>query len=189
MTMVGLPGRPVLYTIWHARTASGHSVPALPFAYTAGSSTPPDCTNTMAMTLKLDPNDLGQSARTLLAAIKVAGVDLSTEPDTPGKLWRALAANGCEGLTEEFLAEIRSRREMDAEQEAVANRFDATGKQRPADLGFLLLGLFCVSPVESFEMADDVLALLHAKNAGRMGFTSANTGGIMSNSPGMLSKA
>jgi len=139
--------------------------------------------------LKLDPTDLGQSARTLLAAIKTAGVDLSTEPDTPGKLWRALAANGRKGLTEEFLAEIRSRQEMDIEKEAVASRFDATGKQRPADLGFLLLGLFCVSPAESFEMADDVLALLRAKNASRTSVASVNRVGTMSSSHGTSGKA
>ena len=146
---------------------------------------PPQRTNKMSMTLKLDPNDLGQSARMLLAAIKVAGVDLSTEPDTPGKLWRALAAHGREGLTEDFLAEIRSRPEMDTEKGAVASRFDATGKQRPADLGFLLLGLFCVSPAESFEIADDVLDLLRAKNASRTGIANVNTGGTISTSPGM----
>ena len=143
----------------------------------------------MTIPLKLDPTDLGQSARMLLAAIKTAGVDLSTEPDTPGKLWRALAANGRKGLTKEFLAEIRSRQEMDIEKEAVASRFDATGKQRPADLGFLLLGLFCVSPAESFEMADDVLALLRAKNASRTSVASVNGVGTMSSSHGTSGKA
>jgi hypothetical protein len=38
-------------------------------------------------------------------------------------------------------------------------------QQKPVDLGFLVLGLFCVSPVESFEVAGYVLALLHAQKA------------------------
>ena len=123
---------------------------------------------TIPMTLKFDPTDLSRNARTLLAAIRKAGVDLSAEPGTPGKLWRALAASANGRLTEESLAEISSRKEMDAEKDAVASRFDATGRQRPSDLGFLLLGLFCVSPADSFEIADEVLTLLDEKKSRRL---------------------
>lgn len=117
--------------------------------------------------MKIDPNDINQNAQTLLAALKKAGVDLSDEPGTPGKLWRALAAGGREGLTKEFLSEIEGRDEMAVEIEAARARFDATGNQNPADLGFLLLGLFCTSTSDSFEIAGDILALLRAKKAGR----------------------
>jgi hypothetical protein len=96
---------------------------------------------------------------------------LSDEPGTAGKLWRALAAGGHEGLTTEFLSRIQKRDEMAAEIEAARARFDATGNQNPADLAFLLLGLFCTSPNDSFEIAGDILAFLRAKKAGR---TSVN---------------
>lgn len=119
------------------------------------------------MTMKINPNDINQNAQTLLAALKKAGVDLSDEPGTPGKLWRALAAGSREGLTTEFLSEIQARGEMVAEIEAARARFDATGNQNPADLGFLLLGLFCTSTSDSFEIAGDILALLRAKKASR----------------------
>jgi hypothetical protein len=82
-----------------------------------------------------------------------------------------LAAGGRDILTTKFLSEIQGRDEMAAEIEAARARFDATGNQNPADLGFLLLGLFCTSASDSFEIADDILALLRAKKAGR---TSAN---------------
>lgn len=123
------------------------------------------------MTKKINSTNINQNAQVLLAALKKAGVDLSEEPGTPGKLWRALAAGGREGLTTEFLSKIQGRNEMAAEIEAARARFDATGNQNPADLAFLLLGLFCTSPNDSFEIADDILALLRAKKAGR---TSAN---------------
>ena len=119
------------------------------------------------MTKKIHPKDNSQNAQTLLAALQKAGVDLRDEPGTPGKLWRALAAGARAGLTPEFLAEIQARDEMHAEIEAVATRFNATGDQNPADLAFLLLGLFCESTADAFEMAGDMLALLHAKRAGR----------------------
>lgn len=119
------------------------------------------------MTSKDDAKNLTHKAQTLLAALKKAGVDLSDEPGTPGKLWRALAAGARSGLTREFLSEIQARDEMAAEIEAARSRFDMTGNQNPADLGFLLLGLFCTSTSDSFEIAGDILALLHAKRAGR----------------------
>jgi hypothetical protein len=119
------------------------------------------------MTSKDDAKVLTHQAQTLLAALKKAGVDLSGDPGTPGKLWRALAAGAREGLTREFLLEIQGRGEMAAEIEAARARFDTTGNQNPADLGFLLLGLFCTSTKDSFEIAGDILALLHAKRAGR----------------------
>ncbi len=119
------------------------------------------------MNLKIEPKDIGKSAENLLAALKNAGVDLRDEPGTSGKLWRALSASARAGLTRDFLDEIQARQEMEIEKDAVAARFDATGKQHPADLAFLLLSLFCVSPDESFEMAVDVLALLQAKKAGQ----------------------
>jgi hypothetical protein len=119
------------------------------------------------MTSKIESKDLTQNAQILLAALKKAGVDLSDEPGAPGKLWRALAAGARERLTTEFLSEIQARDEMAAEIAAARARFDATGKQNPADLGFLLLGLFCLSPSDSFEVANDILALLRAKKAGR----------------------
>jgi hypothetical protein len=119
------------------------------------------------MTKKTDPKDLAQNAQTLLAALKEVGVDLSHEPGTPGKLWRALAASARDGLTMEFLSEIQARAEMAAEIEAARARFDATRTQSPADLAFLLLGLFCTSTNDSFEVAGDILALLRAKKAGR----------------------
>lgn len=118
------------------------------------------------MTTNLPSNDINKDAQTLLAALKEAGVDLSNEPGTPGKLWRALAAGSREGLTAEFLSEIQARGEMAAEIDAARARFDATGNQNPADLGFLLLGLFCTSTSDSFEIAGDILALLRAKKAG-----------------------
>ena len=117
--------------------------------------------------MKINPNNINQNAQTLLAALKKAGVDLSNEPGTPGKLWRALAAGSREGLTTEVLSEIQARGEMVAEIEAARARFDATGNQNPADLGFLLLGLFCTSTSDSLEIAGDILALLRAKKAGR----------------------
>ena len=123
------------------------------------------------MNKKINLKDINQNAQALLAALKKAGVDLSDEPGTPGKLWRALATGGREGLTTEFLSKIQGRDEMAAEIEAARARFDATGNQNPADLAFLLLGLFCTSPNDSFEIAGDILALLRAKKAGR---TSAN---------------
>jgi len=123
------------------------------------------------MNQKINLKDINQNAQALLAALKKAGVDLSDEPGTPGKLWRALATGGREGLTTEFLSKIQGRDEMAAEIEAARTRFDATGNQNPADLAFLLLGLFCTSPNDSFEIAGDILALLRAKKAGR---TSAN---------------
>jgi hypothetical protein len=119
------------------------------------------------MTRKTESQHLSQSAQRLLAALKNAGVDLSDEPGTPGKLWRALAAGAREGLTPEFLSEIQARGEMAAEIEAARARFDETGRQNPADLGFLLLGLFCLSTSDSLEEANDILALLRAKKAGR----------------------
>ena len=119
------------------------------------------------MTKKTDPKDLARNAQTLLAALKDVGVDLSDEPGTPGKLWRALAASAREGLTTTFLSEIQARAEMAAEIEAARARFDATRTQNPADLAFLLLGLFCTSTSDSFEVAGDILALLRAKKAGR----------------------
>lgn len=119
------------------------------------------------MTRKIEPKDLTQNAQILLAALKKAGVDLSDEPGTPGKLWRALTASARDGLTTEFLSGIQARGEMVAEIEAARARFDATGNQNPADLGFLLLGLFCMSTTDSFEVANDILALLRAKKAGR----------------------
>jgi hypothetical protein len=119
------------------------------------------------MTKKTDPKDLAQKAQTLLAALKEVGVDLSDEPGTPGKLWRALAASAREGLSTAFLSEIQARAEMAAEIEAARARFDATRTQNPADLAFLLLGLFCTSTCDSFEVADEILALLRAKKAGR----------------------
>lgn len=119
------------------------------------------------MTKKTNPKDLAQNAQTLLAALKEVGVDLSHEPGTPGKLWRALAASAREGLTMEFLSEIQARAEMAAEIEAARARFDATRTQNPADLAFLLLGLFCTSTNDSFEVAGEILALLRAKKAGR----------------------
>jgi hypothetical protein len=119
------------------------------------------------MTMKINPKDINQNAQTLLAALKKAGVDLSDEPGTPGKLWRALAAGSREGLTTEFLSEIQVRGEMGAEIEAARARFNATGNQNPSDLGFLLLGLFCTSTSDSFEIAGDILALLRAKRTGR----------------------
>ncbi|MBV0881560.1 hypothetical protein KTQ42_19945 [Noviherbaspirillum sp. L7-7A] len=119
------------------------------------------------MIKKIHPKDINQNAQALLAALKKAGVDLSDEPGTPGRLWRALAAGSREGLTAEFLSEIQARDEMVAEIEAARARFDATGNQNPADLGFLLLGLFCTSTSDSFEIAGDILALLRAKKAGR----------------------
>jgi hypothetical protein len=119
------------------------------------------------MTRKIHPKDNSQNAQTLLTALQKAGVDLRDEPGTPGKLWRALAAGARAGLTPEFLAEIQARSEMHTEIEAVAARFDATGNQNPADLGFLLLGLFCEFTPDAFEMAGEMLALLHAKRAGR----------------------
>lgn len=123
------------------------------------------------MNQKINLKDINQNAQALLAALKKAGVDLSDEPGTSGKLWRALATGGREGLTTEFLSKIQGRDEMAAEIEAARTRFDATGNQNPADLAFLLLGLFCTSPNDSFEIAGDILALLRAKKAGR---TSAN---------------
>ena len=72
-----------------------------------------------------------------------------------------------EDIIGEFLLEIQGRGEMAAEIEAARARFDETGKQNPADLGFLLLGLFCTSTSDSFEIAGDILALLHARRAGR----------------------
>jgi len=119
------------------------------------------------MTKKIDSKDINHNAQTLLVALKKAGVDLSDEPGTPGKLWRALAAGSREGLTAEFLSEIQARGEMVAEIEAARARFDATGNQNPADLGFLLLGLFCTSTSDSLEIAGDILALLRAKKVGR----------------------
>lgn len=119
------------------------------------------------MIKKASNNDITQNAQTLLAALKKAGVDLSHEPGAPGKLWRALAAGSREGLTARFLSEIEARDEMAAEIEAARARFDATGNQHPADLGFLLLGLFCTSTSDSFEVANDILALLRAKKHGR----------------------
>jgi len=119
------------------------------------------------MIRKIESKDLTQNAQILLAALKKAGVDLSDEPGTPGKLWRALAAGAREGLTTEFLSEIHARSEMAAEIGAARARFDATGNQNPADLGFLLLGLFCLSTSDSLEVANDILALLRAKKAGR----------------------
>ena len=119
------------------------------------------------MTKHPTPKDNAKNARTLLSALQDAGVDLRDEPGTPGKLWRALAASSREGLTAEFLAEIQGRSEMRAEIAAVGARFDATGEQNPADLAFLLLGLFCESTGDSFDMAGDLLAVLHAKRAGR----------------------
>jgi hypothetical protein len=68
------------------------------------------------------------------------------------------------------LSEIQARGEVVAEIEAARVRFDAfdaTGNQNPADLGFLLVGLFCTSINDSFEIAGDILALPHAKKAGR----------------------
>jgi hypothetical protein len=119
------------------------------------------------MTKKNTPKNLSKDAQTLLTALKKAGVDLSGEPGTPGKLWRALAAGNREELTAKFLSEIQARDEMAAEIEAARARFDATGKQNPADLGFLLLGLFCTSTSDSFEIAGEILALLHEKKARR----------------------
>lgn len=119
------------------------------------------------MTRKTESQHLAQNAQLLLGALKTAGVDLSAEPGTPGKLWRALAAGAREGLTPEFLTEIQARGEMAAEIEAARARFDKTGRQNPADLGFLLLGLFCLSTSDSFEEANDILALLRARKAGR----------------------
>lgn len=119
------------------------------------------------MTKKTDPKHNSHNAQALLAALQQAGVDLRDEPGTPGKLWRALAAGARDGLSPEFLAEILARSEMEAEIKAVGERFDATGQQNPADLGFLLLGLFCSSTDDSFEMAGDILAFLQAKRAGR----------------------
>jgi hypothetical protein len=119
------------------------------------------------MIRKIESKDLTQNAQILLDALKKTGVDLSDEPGTPGKLWRALAAGAREGLTAEFLSEIYTRSEMAVEIEAARARFDATGNQNPADLGFLLLGLFCLSTSDSFEVANDILALLRAKKAGR----------------------
>jgi len=119
------------------------------------------------MSKKINPKDINENAQTLLAALKKAGVDLSDEPGTRGKLWRALAAGSRKGLTTEFLSEIQARSEMVAEIEAARARFDATGNQNPADLGFLLLGLFCTSTSDSFEIAGDILALLRAKKARR----------------------
>lgn len=139
------------------------------WAYTPGLFPPAPPQQTIPMTLEFDPTDLSRNARTLLAAIRKAGVDLSAEPGTQGKLWRALAAGASGRLTAESLAEISSRKEMDAEKDAVAARFDTTGKQRPSDLGFLLLGLFCASPAEAFDVAEDVLALLNEKNFRRLG--------------------
>lgn len=139
-----------------------------PWAYTPGLFPPALPQHTIPMTLEFDPTDLSRNARTLLAAIRKSGVDLSAEPDTQGKLWRALAAGASGGLTEQSLAEISSRKEMEAEKDAVAARFDTTGKQRPSDLAFLLLGLFCASPAEAFEIADDVLALLDEKKSRRL---------------------
>src|SRR3954447_25014552 len=107
------------------------------------------------MIRKIESKDLTQNAQILLAALKKAGVDLSDEPGTPGKLWRALAAGARSGLTREFLSEIQARDEMAAEIEAARARFDTTGNQNPADLGFLLLGLFCTSTSDSFEIAGD----------------------------------
>ncbi len=66
------------------------------------------------MTMKTESQHLTQSAQLLLGALKNAGVDLSAEPGTPGKLWRALAAGAREGLTPEFLSEIQARGEMAA---------------------------------------------------------------------------
>lgn len=117
--------------------------------------------------MKTNPKDINDDAQALLAALKKAGVDLSDEPSTPGKLWRALAAGDRDGLTTKFLSEIQGRGEMAAEIEAAKARFDATGNQNSADLGFLLLGLFCTSASDSFEIAGDILALLRAKKAGR----------------------
>ena len=119
------------------------------------------------MSRKAESNDLTQNAQALLAALRKAGVDLSDEPGTPGKLWRVLAAGSREALTTAMLSEIQARGEVVAEIEAARARFDATGNQHPADLGFLLLGLFCTSPNDAFDMAGDILALLHAKKAGR----------------------
>lgn len=119
------------------------------------------------MTKNLPSNDINKDAQRLLAALKEAGVDLSNEPGTPGKLWRALAAGSREGLTTDFLSEIQARGEMVTEIDAARARFDATGNQNPADLGFLLLGLFCTSTSDSLEIADEILALLRAKKAGR----------------------
>lgn len=127
----------------------------------------PATTLKTAMAQKISSKDLTQNAQTLLVALKQAGVDLSDEPGTPGKLWRALAAGTREQLTTAFLSEICARGEMGVEIEAARNRFDATGDQNPADLGFLLLGLFCVSTSDSFEVANDILAFLRAKKAGR----------------------
>ena len=119
------------------------------------------------MIKKVHPKDINQNAQAFLAALKKAGVDLSDELGTPGRLWRALAAGSREGLTAEFLSEIQARGEMVAEIKAARARFDATGNQNPADLGFLLLGLFCTSTSDSLEIAGDILALLRAKKAGR----------------------
>lgn len=119
------------------------------------------------MAKNIHPKDNSRNAQTLLDALQMAGVDLRDEPGTPGKLWRALAAGSRDGLSPAFLAEIQARGEMHAEIEAVAARYDATGDQNPADLGFLLLGLFCESTADAFEMAGDMMALLVAKRAGR----------------------
>ena len=119
------------------------------------------------MIRKDNANDLAHQAQILLAGLKKAGVDLSDEPGTPGKLWRALASGAREELTREFLTGIQRRAEMAAEIEAARSRFDATRSQNPADLGFLLLGLFCTSTSDSFEVAGDILVLLHARKAGR----------------------
>lgn len=59
------------------------------------------------MAKKIDSKYITQNAQSLLAALKKAGVDLSDEPGTPGKLWRALAAGAREGLTTEFLSTIQ----------------------------------------------------------------------------------
>ena len=114
------------------------------------------------MTRKTESQHLTQSAQLLLGALKTAGVDLSAEPGTPGKLWRALAAGAREGLTPEFLSEIQARGEMAAEIEAARARFDETGRQNPADLGFLLLGLDLLGVVLPAERAAAAGALARA---------------------------
>lgn len=126
----------------------------------------PAATIEARMIKKISPQDLNQSAQALLGDLKTAGVDLSNELGTPGKLWRGLAASSRQGVTQAFLSDIQARSEVVTEIEAARTRFDATGIQSPTDLAFLLLCLFCTSTSDLDEVAGDVLALLRDKKTG-----------------------
>lgn len=111
---------------------------------------------------------LNQQAAAVMARLKNAGFDFSSDTGVPGKLWQRVSAAVCSELTTAALLSVAENDELEGFAAEITLRQMMGKSPTPAECAYMALYLFCTTEDSCpFELAANMMAYCHARQDNR----------------------